>query len=46
MGIVGQAAMEGSRFGGQDRGHAAELVEQLVDDRAGVRRAQRCQQIL
>jgi hypothetical protein len=44
--VLGQAGMELGRLGGQDLGQAAELVEQLVDDRAGVRGAERFQQPL
>lgn len=36
--------MQLGRLGGQDRGQRAELVEKLVDDRAGLRVAQWLQQ--
>ena len=36
MRIVGQAGKERVGLGRQDRGDAAELVQQLVDDRTGV----------
>ncbi|KRB79425.1 hypothetical protein ASE00_20180 [Sphingomonas sp. Root710] len=42
--ILGQAGVQRGGVGGQDRGDAAELVEQFIDDRAGVRVAERGQQ--
>jgi hypothetical protein len=44
--VLWQAGMERGGLGGEDRRDAAELVEQLVDDRAGVRRTKRLQQPL
>ncbi|RYE58495.1 MAG: hypothetical protein EOP18_01075 [Rhizobiaceae bacterium] len=46
LAVVGQARMERGRSGGEDAGDAAELSEQLVDDRAGLRRTKRLQQPL
>jgi len=44
LAVVGQAVVERGRFGREDGGDAAKLVEQFIDDRAGMRRSQRKQQ--
>ncbi len=45
MRIVGEAGVQCRWLGGEDRGKAAEFVEQLIDDRAGMGRAERLEQI-